>query len=235
MHETEIKFLDQSETEIKTAVKESCGTFGIWGFTQPTLGLEVADLDHCDRRFSQDKKSKHMSLQLPSPAMNFSCGCLYDKTLKEPHFKKSKHFEDLSASFAIQTKDEKLRAHYSWLVQMHRPLSVTNPYIEATLQNPMDSSNPIRVPAVQLKASDPDAGFMYPRYYVLSPAVDELNCGLYKMKLTAYSSKDKNKVLAEHENELLSRVNTDTCGKTEFMEKMSAAARHADKQWKTHE
>lgn len=41
--------------------------------------------------------------------MNFSCGCLYKKQA-EPHFKKSKHFEDLSASFAINAKNEQLGA-----------------------------------------------------------------------------------------------------------------------------
>jgi hypothetical protein len=42
--------------------------------------------------------------------MNFSCGCIFDKKIKEPHFKKSKYFEDLSASFAINAKDEQLGA-----------------------------------------------------------------------------------------------------------------------------
>ncbi|KAG0169815.1 hypothetical protein DFQ28_002869 [Apophysomyces sp. BC1034] len=118
---------------------------------------------------------------------------------------------------------------------MHRPLGVTEPYIEATFQNPVDNSNPIRVPAAQLKLSESASEFAHPRYYILSPAVADLNCGLYKMKLTAYSNKDKTKVLAEHENELLSRVNTDTCGKSEFMERMHAAARHSESQWQSQE
>jgi hypothetical protein len=42
--------------------------------------------------------------------MDFSCGCLLDKKIKEPRFKKSKHFEDLSASFAINAKNEQLGA-----------------------------------------------------------------------------------------------------------------------------
>lgn len=42
--------------------------------------------------------------------MDFTCGCLLDKTAKEPHFKKSKHFEDLAASFAINAKNEQLNA-----------------------------------------------------------------------------------------------------------------------------
>lgn len=42
--------------------------------------------------------------------MNFSCGCLFDKNVKEPRFKKSKYFEDLSASFAINAKNEQLGA-----------------------------------------------------------------------------------------------------------------------------
>ncbi|CAO3597549.1 unnamed protein product [Absidia cylindrospora] len=141
--------------------------------------------------------------------MNFSCGCIFDKSVKEPHFKKSKHFEDLSASFAINAKNEKLGAHYSWLVQMHK----------------------IQVACYSIGKLYPQTKFPHPRYYVLTPDVGELNCGLYKMKLTAYSDKTRSKVLAEHENELLSRVNTDTCYKTEFMEKMNAAARQAEQDW----
>jgi hypothetical protein len=48
--------------------------------------------------------------------MNFSCGCLFDKKAKEPTFKKSKHFEDLSASFAINAKNEQLGAQYVFLM-----------------------------------------------------------------------------------------------------------------------
>jgi hypothetical protein len=48
--------------------------------------------------------------------MNFSCGCLFDKKVKEPTFKKSKHFEDLSASFAINAKNEQLGAQYVFLM-----------------------------------------------------------------------------------------------------------------------
>ncbi|KAI9028892.1 hypothetical protein CLU79DRAFT_736577 [Phycomyces nitens] len=44
--------------------------------------------------------------------MDFSCGCLFDKKVKEPHFKKSRHFEDLAASFAINAKNEQLGAQY---------------------------------------------------------------------------------------------------------------------------
>lgn len=120
---------------------------------------------------------------------------------------------------------------YSWLVQMHKGLGVKDPYIEATLENPTDPSRPFLVPAIQLENSDPQTKFPHPRYYVLTPDVGELNCGLYKMKLTAYSDKTRSKVLAEHDNELLSRVNTDTCYKTEFMEKMNAAARQAEQDW----
>lgn len=42
--------------------------------------------------------------------MDFSCGCLFNNKVREPHIKKSKHFEDLAASFAINTKNEQLTA-----------------------------------------------------------------------------------------------------------------------------
>ncbi|RCI02225.1 hypothetical protein CU098_011625 [Rhizopus stolonifer] len=162
--------------------------------------------------------------------MNFSCGCLFDKKVKEPHFKKSKYFEDLSASFAINAKNEQLGAHYSWLVQLHRPFNTKQePYIEATFENPSDLNHPIHVPAVQLKGEQQD--FEYPRYYFLSPALGSLDCKLYNIKITAYSDRSKSTVLAEHENQLLSRINSDSCVKSEFIERMSAAAKYAD--WET--
>ncbi|KAI8370636.1 uncharacterized protein BYT42DRAFT_617173 [Radiomyces spectabilis] len=167
--------------------------------------------------------------------MNFTCGCLFDRSMKEPHFKKSKHFQDLAASFAINAKGEQLGAHYSWLVEIHKPMGVSAPYVEATLENPQDRSQPLHVPAVQVQNNDPTQQFAHPRYYVLSPALPKLDCGLYKMKLTAYTDKSKTVKLAEHENELLSRVNTDTCYKTEFMERMNAAARYAEKEWETRQ
>ncbi|KAI7866511.1 hypothetical protein BDF14DRAFT_1811929 [Spinellus fusiger] len=167
--------------------------------------------------------------------MDFSCGCLFDKRVKEPYFKKTKHFEDVSASFAINAKNEQLSAHYSWLVEMHKPVSSQQPYIEAKFQNPEDRSNPIVVPAVQLKNNEPSASFAHPRYYFLSPSLPSLDCGLYKMELTVYADKSKQKILTQHGNELLSRVNTDTCVKAEFIERMEAAARHTKNQWETQQ
>ncbi|KAI8364972.1 hypothetical protein BD560DRAFT_436638 [Blakeslea trispora] len=105
--------------------------------------------------------------------MNFSCGCLFDKKVKEPHYKKSAHFEDLSASFAINAKHEQLGAHYSWLVQLHTPFK-SKPYIEATFENPTDTSDPIVVPAIQLQPDQTEA-FDHPRYYFLSPALGALD------------------------------------------------------------
>ncbi|KAI8982082.1 hypothetical protein BDF20DRAFT_834737 [Mycotypha africana] len=169
--------------------------------------------------------------------MNFSCGCAFDKAVKEPHFKKTKHFEDLSASFAINAKNEQLGAHYSWLVQVHKPFKVTSqpqqrrPYIEATFENPTDPDHPIVVPAIQLKPTEGNNDFEKPRYYFLSPALGALRCKLYKMKITAYTDNSKSVILTEHENQLLSRINTDSCIKSEFMEKMKAAANYSE--WET--
>ncbi|KAI7904859.1 uncharacterized protein BX663DRAFT_550486 [Cokeromyces recurvatus] len=164
--------------------------------------------------------------------MNFSCGCIFDRKVKEPHFKKSKYFEDLSASFAINAKNEQLGAHYSWLVQMHKvPANVQHPYIEATFENPTDPKDPIIVPAVQLKSEQDH--FQYPRYYFISPALGALDCKLYNIKLTAYSDKSKTKLIAEHENQILSRINSESCVKSEFMEKMRAATKQAE--WETRQ
>ncbi|CAO3626851.1 unnamed protein product [Cunninghamella echinulata] len=116
---------------------------------------------------------------------------------------------------------------------MHKLVNTKEPYIEATFDNPSDRSRPIVVPAIKVENQDIENKFQYPRYYVISPNIDNLDCGLYKMKLTAYSDKSKSKVLAEHENEILSRINTTECTKTEFMEKMSAAARQVEQEeWK---
>jgi hypothetical protein len=41
---------------------------------------------------------------------DFACGCIFDKKVKEPTFRKTKYFEDLSASFAINAKNEQLNA-----------------------------------------------------------------------------------------------------------------------------
>lgn len=162
--------------------------------------------------------------------MNFSCGCLFDKKVKEPRFKKSKHFEDLSASFAINAKNEQLGAHYSWLVQMVKPLNTKQqPYIEATFENPVADEEPIHVPAVQLQ--DTETSYEYPRYYFLSPALGALDCKLYNIKITAYADRSKSKVIAEHENQILSRINSESCVKSEFLERMNAAAKHAE--WET--
>lgn len=114
-------------------------------------------------------------------------------------------------------------------MQLHKPLQAKQPYIEATFENPTDPEDPIRVPAIQLKPEGED--FDHPRYYFLSPALGALDCKLYNIKITAYTDKSRQKVLTEHENQLLSRINSESCVKSEFMERMNAAANHAN--WDT--
>ncbi|OZJ04103.1 hypothetical protein BZG36_02859 [Bifiguratus adelaidae] len=153
--------------------------------------------------------------------MAFSCGC-DPKGLLEPTFKTSKHFTDLSASFAVNTKHEQLSTHYSWLVELRKEFSQTaKPYVEATLQNP-EGGPPLQVPAIELV--DTQKSFDKRRYYIVSPALPRLGCGLYEVKLTAYTDKNKSKKLAEHSNHILSRINTETCYKQEFLDKMQALA-----------
>lgn len=53
------------------------------------------------------------------------------------------------------------------------------------------------------------------------------------MKLTAYSDKSKKEKITEHSNQILSRVNTDNCCKSEFIEQMNAAARASESGWET--
>lgn len=111
---------------------------------------------------------------------------------------------------------------------MIKPLNTKQPYIEATFENPVTDDEPIHVPAVQLTA---EQDFDHPRYYFLSPALGALDCKLYNIKITAYADRSKTKVIAEHENQLLSRINTESCIKSEFMERMNEAAKHAE--WET--
>lgn len=110
---------------------------------------------------------------------------------------------------------------------MYKPIkSHQQPYIEATFENPVKDSVPIHVPAVQLK--DDHEGFEHPRYYFLSPALGALDCKLYNIKITAYTDKTKQKIITEHENQLLSRINSESCIKSEFMERMNEAAKQAE-------
>ncbi|CAO3660010.1 unnamed protein product [Umbelopsis vinacea] len=164
---------------------------------------------------------------------DFACGCIFDKKVKEPTFRKTKYFEDLSASFAINAKNEQLNAHYSWLVQLHKPVSSPQLYVEATLENPADKSEPLHVQAVELQNNDALQPFEHCQFYVLSPSLPTLGCGLYNMTLTAYSDKSKKQKITEHSNQILSRVNTDNCCKSEFMEQMNAAARASETGWET--
>lgn len=115
---------------------------------------------------------------------------------------------------------------------MYKPLKTSQPpYIEATFENPVKEGDPIHVPAVQLKGEQED--FEYPRYYFLSPALGALDCKLYNIKITAYTDRSKSKVITEHENQLLSRINSESCVKSEFMERMNAAAKQAE--WETQQ
>lgn len=113
---------------------------------------------------------------------------------------------------------------------MVKPLNTKQqPYIEATFENPVADEEPIHVPAVQLQ--DTETSYEYPRYYFLSPALGALDCKLYNIKITAYADRSKSKVIAEHENQILSRINSESCVKSEFLERMNAAAKHAE--WET--
>ena len=109
---------------------------------------------------------------------------------------------------------------------MHKPFQ-SKAYIEATFEDPTHPSDPIVVPAIQLQPEPPET-FEHPRYYFLSPALGALDCKLYDIKITAYKDKTRQQVLTEHKNQLLSRINSDSCVKSEFIEKMRAAASYAD-------
>ncbi|KAF9207171.1 hypothetical protein BGZ49_001025 [Haplosporangium sp. Z 27] len=148
--------------------------------------------------------------------MSFTCGCNSTEQPKEPQFKKSKYFT--------------LYAHYSWLVEARRSIP-KNAVIEAELHNPADFAKPIKVPAIELQAQDGESSWSNRRFYVLSPRLETLNCGLHPVKLTVYKDETKQVVLGMHENAILSRINTQYCMKDEFMEKMKEAAKNTE--WKS--
>ncbi|ORZ19078.1 hypothetical protein BCR41DRAFT_351491, partial [Lobosporangium transversale] len=159
--------------------------------------------------------------------MSFTCGCNSTEQPKEPQFKKSKYFEDIAASFAINTKYQTLSAHYSWLVEARRDIP-KNAVIEAELHNPADFANPIKVNAIELQAQDGESPWPSRRFYVLSPRLETLNCGLHPVKLTVYKDESKKSVLGTHENAILSRINTQYCMKDEFLTKMKEVAKTAE-------
>ncbi|KAG0369860.1 hypothetical protein BGZ54_008598 [Gamsiella multidivaricata] len=145
--------------------------------------------------------------------MSFTCGCNSTEQPKEPQFKKSKYF-----------------VCYSWLVEARRDIP-KSAVIEAELHNPADFAKPIKVAAIELQAQDGESPWSGRRFYVLSPRLETLNCGLHPVKLTIYKDESKKSVLGTHENAILSRVDTQYCMKDEFMEKMKEAAKHAE--WKS--
>ncbi|KAF9352213.1 hypothetical protein BGX34_000125 [Mortierella sp. NVP85] len=162
--------------------------------------------------------------------MSFSCGCNSAEQPREPQFKKSKYFEDIAASFAVNTKHQTLSAHYSWLVEARREIP-KNAVIEAELHNPADFAKPIKINAMELQAQEGESPWRNRRFYVLSPRLDTLNCGLHPVKLTLYKDESKTTVLGTHENAILSRVDTQYCMKDEFISKMKEAAKNAE--WKS--
>ncbi|KAF9962243.1 hypothetical protein BGZ70_008088 [Mortierella alpina] len=139
--------------------------------------------------------------------MSFTCGCNSSEQPKEPQFKKSKYFEDVAASFAINTK------------------------YQAELHNPADFAKPLKVPAIELQAQEGESPWPNRRFYVLSPRLETLTCGLHPVKLTIYKDESKKSVLGTHENAILSRIDTQYCLKDEFMEKMKEAAKNTE--WKS--
>ncbi|KAG0342408.1 hypothetical protein BG004_005682 [Podila humilis] len=119
---------------------------------------------------------------------------------------------------------------YSWLVEARRDIP-KNAVIEAELHNPADFSKPLKVTAIELQAQEGESPWANRRFYVLSPRLETLTCGLHPVKLTVYKDQAKASVLGTHENSILSRINTQYCLKDEFMDRMKEAAKSAD--WKS--
>ncbi|KAG0213778.1 hypothetical protein BGX31_001216 [Mortierella sp. GBA43] len=162
--------------------------------------------------------------------MSFTCGCNSTEQPREPQFKKSKYFEDVAASFAINTKHQTLSAHYSWLVEARRPIP-KDAVIEAELHNPADFAKPIKMNAMELQAQEGESPWPNRRFYVLSPRLETLDCGLHPVKLTLYKDESKTTILGTHENAILSRIDTQYCMKDEFMTKMKEAAKSAESKY----
>ncbi|KAG9071260.1 hypothetical protein KI688_008806 [Linnemannia hyalina] len=151
--------------------------------------------------------------------MSFTCGCNSTDQPKEPQFKKSKYFEDVAASFAVNTK-----------YQARRDIP-KNAFIEAELHNPADFAKPLKVTAIELQAQDGESPWANRRFYVLSPRLETLTCGLHPVKLNIYKDESRSSLLGSHENAILSRIDTQYCMKDEFMEKMKEAAKNTE--WKS--
>ncbi|KAF9937278.1 hypothetical protein BGZ65_001615, partial [Modicella reniformis] len=119
---------------------------------------------------------------------------------------------------------------YSWLVEARREIP-RNAVIEAELHNPTDFAKPIKVNAIELQAQEGEAPWSNRRFYVLSPRLETLTCGLHPVKLTLFKDESKTAILGTHENAILSRINTQYCMKDEFMAKMRDAAKNVE--WKS--
>lgn len=92
---------------------------------------------------------------------NFQCGCYQTSLPREPRPQKSKFIQDISASIAIRAREnsggENIRAHYSYLVELRRPLDDKN-YIEAQFSDPKEGNEySYRVPMLPIKDDDQKA------------------------------------------------------------------------------
>jgi hypothetical protein len=138
---------------------------------------------------------------------DYTCGCF--TKIKTPNPVSSEYIQDISASFAVNTKHSTLKVHFSWLIELKKELP-KDAYIEAEFPA---GDEPFKVPLMGIKDSD--------RYYAISPPLGEIECQIYPIRINIYEDNRRIKVISQHKSNVLSRISTSNCSKDDFMRVMN--------------
>ena len=146
-----------------------------------------------------------------------SCGCNASAPTHQPRGRRSRYFEDISGSLAVNTRYDPLEMRFTWLVESRKPLP-DGAYIEAEFPDPSDpiAGTPYRVPFMRLeqRASEKAAA---DRYYAVSGPLPKTECRMYDVRLNVYSDSRRISVISQHESQILSRVDTEQCPRSTFL------------------
>eukprot|EP01135_Chromosphaera_perkinsii_P004170 Nk52_evm77s270 gene=Nk52_evmTU77s270 len=175
---------------------------------------------------------------------DFFCGCDMEAKASKSFFKmmpssnkrsfdiptpqKTDYIEDVSASIAINTRNAKkegILGHYSLLVETRKEIP-SGAVLDVAFENPESKFEPIVVRGVEVK--NDNENYNGRRFYFISPALRNFECGQYTYSLTVKSPEGN--ILGTHTNAILSRVNTSSCPIEEFTRKMNAMSGKSD--WK---